>query len=431
MIADNLSIQKGNLLFAGQEVARLAKEYGTPLYLMDEERTRRNCRTYREAMTASFGENALPLYASKAASFKDIYRIVAEEGLGVDVVSAGEFYTAMQAGFPMEKAYFHGNSKTDQAIRFTVENGIGYIVADNYEELDAIQRIATELGKKQKILLRLTPGIDTHTYEAVNTGKVDSKFGVAIETGQAAEMVGYVLKLEALELKGFHCHIGSQVFDSDTFLRGADIMLGFMAEMRQKYGYTAEILDLGGGYGVPYLESDPTIDIAANIAEVAKAVKTQCQALAYPLPGIRMEPGRSIVADAGLTVYTVQTQKTIPGYKTYISVDGGMADNPRYALYQSPYTIVAPEKMEEKADLICTVAGCCCESGDVLQENVVLPASLKRGDLLAVLTTGAYNYSMASNYNRTPRPPLVMLKNGASRVAVERESLEDLLKNDR
>ena len=431
MIADNLTVQNGQLHFAGQEVARLAKEYGTPLYLMDEERIRRNCRTYREAMTASFGETALPLYASKAASFKEIYRIVAEEGLGIDVVSAGEFYTAMQAGFPMEKAYFHGNSKTDDAIRYTVENGVGYIVADNYEELDAIQRIAAELGKRQKILLRLTPGIDTHTYEAVNTGKVDSKFGVAIETGQAEEMVHYALGLDSVELAGFHCHIGSQVFDSDTFLRGADIMLTFMAEIKEKYGYTAGILDLGGGYGVPYLEDDPTIDIAANIAEVAKAVKAQCKALAYPLPAIRMEPGRSIVADAGLTLYTVQTQKTIPGYKTYISVDGGMADNPRYALYQSPYTIVAPEKMEEEKDLICTVAGCCCESGDVLQEKVALPSSLKRGDLLAVLTTGAYNYSMASNYNRIPRPPVVMLRDGESRIAVERESLEDLLKNDR
>ncbi len=431
MIADNLSIKNGQLLFAGQEVSRLAKEYGTPLYLMDEERIRRNCRTYREALKASFGENALPLYASKAASFKDIYRIVAQEGLGIDVVSAGEFYTAMNAGFPMEKAYFHGNSKTDDEIRFTLSKGVGYIVADNYEELDAIQRIAAELGITQKILLRLTPGIDTHTYEAVNTGKVDSKFGVAIETGQAAEMVAYVLTLKNVALKGFHCHIGSQVFDSDTFLRGADIMLTFMDKMRQQCGYTAEILDLGGGYGVPYLESDPTIDIAANIAEVAKAVKAQCQTLHYPLPAIRMEPGRSIVADAGLTVYTVQTQKKIPGYKTYISVNGGMADNPRYALYQSPYTIVAPEKMNEDKDLRCTVAGCCCESGDVLQENVALPSSLKRGDLLAVLTTGAYNYSMASNYNRIPRPPVVMLQNGESRIAVERESLEDLLKNDR
>ena len=280
------------------------------------------------------------------------------------------------------------------------------------------------------MLLRLTPGIDTHTYEAINTGKVDSKFGSAIETGQAESITKLALSLPNIDLVGFHCHVGSQVFDSDTFFRSAEIMLDYIADIKSKYGYTARQLDLGGGYGVRYLESDPTIDIAANIHEVAKAVKAKCTALNLPLPAMRLEPGRSIVADAGLTLYTVGTIKKIPGYKNYVSVDGGMSDNPRFALYGADYTVLAAEKLNEEKDMICSVVGRCCESGDIIQENVSLPSSIARGDVLAVLTTGAYNYSMASNYNRIPRLPIVMLQGGKSRVVVQRETLEDIIRND-
>ncbi len=431
MICKNLSVSPdGRLLFGGQDAAALLRQYGSPLYLMDEDRIRENCQTYYNAMKAAFGEAALPLYASKAASFMELYRIVASEGLGVDVVSMGEIYTAAKAGFPMEKAYFHSNNKTDEDIAFAIDHGIGYFVADNEDEVLAVDRIAGDRGICQKLLLRLTPGIDTHTYEAVNTGKVDSKFGSAIETGQAEAITKLALSCKNIDLMGFHCHVGSQVFDSDTFLRSADIMLAFIADIRAKTGYTAKELDLGGGYGVRYLESDPTIDIAANIHEVAAFVKEKCAACNLPLPAIRMEPGRSIVADAGLTLYTVGTIKNIPGYKTYVSVDGGMSDNPRYALYESPYTVAAAEKMNDPCAMVCDLVGRCCESGDIIQPEVRLPADLKRGDILAVLTTGAYNYSMASNYNRIPRLPVVMLKEGQSRIVVRRESLDDIIRND-
>lgn len=430
MICNNLSVTDGRLFFAGQDAAALLRRYGSPLYLMDEDRIRLNCKTYYDAMKEAFGEEALPLYASKAASFKEIYRIVNGEGLGIDVVSMGEIYTAYEAGFPMEKAYFHSNNKTDEDIAFAIEHGIGYFVVDNEDELTAIDRIAAEKGIRQSILLRLTPGIDTHTYEAINTGKVDSKFGSAIETGQAEAITKLALSLPHIDPAGFHCHVGSQVFGSDTFFRSAEIMLDYMADIKKKYGYTARQLDLGGGYGVRYLETDPTIDIAANIREVAKAVKAKCAALDLPLPAMRLEPGRSIVADAGLTLYTVGTIKKIPGYKNYVSVDGGMSDNPRFALYGADYTVLAAEKLNENADFVCSVVGRCCESGDIIQENVSLPASIARGDVLAVLTTGAYNYSMASNYNRIPRLPIVMLKGGKSRIVVQRETLADLIRND-
>lgn len=432
MICNNLTVnEQGHLCLGGQDTVKLAEKYGTPLYLLDEDRIRERCRTYMNAMKEAFGEASLPLYASKAASFKQIYRIMKEEGMGIDVVSSGEICTAVSVGFPMERAYFHSNNKTDADIDYAMENGIGYFVVDNREELDAIEHFANARGTVQKVLLRLTPGIDPHTYAAVATGKVDSKFGSAIETGQADEITAYALSLPHVKLSGYHCHIGSQVFDSDTFLRAAAIMLGFANQMREKYNLVIDELDLGGGYGVRYTENDPEIDIAANIKEVAKAIKEQCKALDYPMPAIRLEPGRSIVADAGMTLYTVGTVKQIPGYKNYVSVDGGMTDNPRFALYGSSYTVLLANRANDQSTPFkCSVVGRCCESGDILQENVTLPANTARGDILAVLTTGAYNYSMSSNYNRIPKPPVVMLKNGESYVAVKRETYEDVCRND-
>ena len=428
MICDNLTSVNGVLHFAGRDTLSLAKEFGTPLYVMDEERIRANCRTYLSAMRESFGEDALPLYAGKAASFTALIRIIKEEGLGLDVVSAGEIATAVKAEFPLENAYFHSNNKTDADIAYAMDCGVGYFVADNMEEVDAVNRIAGEKGIRQKMLLRLTPGIDPHTYAAVATGNVDSKFGSAIETGQAMKITAYTLGRKNIDLEGFHCHVGSQVFDSDVYLRAAEIMLSFMADMQLRFGYTARILDLGGGYGVRYTETDPVLDIPSNIASVAAFVKEQCERLALPLPAIRMEPGRSIVADAGLTLYTAGTVKQIPGYKNYVSVDGGMTDNPRFALYGSSYTVLNAGKLEEPRTFPCSLVGRCCESGDILQENVMMPESVGRGDTIAVLTTGAYNYSMASNYNRIPRPCVVLVsRNGAeASVAVRRETPEDV-----
>lgn len=429
MLADNIQTRDGTLYFAGHNTVQLAQKYGTPLYLMDETRIRENCRMYLRAFRRHFGENARPLYASKAASFKRMYEIMRSEGMGVDVVSAGEIHTAALAGFPMEQAYFHGNNKTDAEIQYAIEQGVGYFVADNHEELDAINRIAGALGKQQRVLLRLTPGIDPHTYEAVATGKVDSKFGAAIETGQAEALFQCARALPNVTLVGFHCHVGSQVFDEDVFERAGQIMLEFVALLRNRYGFATQQLDLGGGYGVRYCESDKQVDIEQRIGEVASSLKASAAALGIPLPTILMEPGRSIVADAGMTLYTVGTVKRIPGYKNYVSVDGGMTDNPRYALYGSAYTVYAAGRMDEPAVLHCDVVGRCCESGDIIQPKVALP-DVRRGDLLAVCTTGAYNYSMASNYNRVARPPVVMLTPERDTIAVRRETLEQLTEND-
>ena len=431
MICENLSVSStGHLLFGGHDTVELIQKYGSPLYVMDEERIRHNARVYLDAMKAHFGGNSRPLFASKAASFKQIYRIIGSEGMGTDVVSSGEIYTAKAAGFDLSLAYFHGNNKTDFDIDYAMENGVGCIVADNFEEIDAIDRIAASRGTKQKILLRLTPGIDPHTYEAVATGKVDSKFGSAIETGAAEEITKYALSKNNIDLFGFHCHVGSQVFDSEVYLAASEIMLSFVAKMQKDCGFVTRELNVGGGYGVRYTENDPVIDIAANIEQVALEMKKICSRLGITLPTILMEPGRSIVADAGLTLYTVGSVKEIKGYKNYVSVDGGMPDNPRYALYGSAYTVEIANRMNEPKDFVCSVVGRCCECGDILQENVKLPASVERGDILAVLTTGAYNYSMASNYNRIPRLPIIMVTKDTSYVAVGRETFEDLVKNE-
>ena len=303
---------------------------------------------------------------------------------------------------------------------------------DSIFELDAVQAEAEKRGIVQNVLLRLTPGIDPHTYEAVATGKVDSKFGVAIETGQAEVFVASAAMCSNLNVRGYHCHVGSQVFDEEgsVYTDAAKIMLEFMAEMNEKYFLEADLLNMGGGYGVRYVESDPYVDIPANIRKVADFVKNLAAELNVPAPKILMEPGRSIVADAGMTLYTVGTVKKIPGYKNYVSVDGGMTDNPRYALYGSQYTVLPANRMDEEKDFICDVVGRCCESGDIIQPGVAMPQP-ERGDILAVCTTGAYNYSMASNYNRIPRPAVVMLRGGESYVAVKRESYADLLANDR
>ncbi len=428
MICNNIGIENGHLTFAGRDVCSLAKEYGTPLYIMDEEKIREKIGIYREALKEYF-DDAQVLYASKACSFKKMYEILNAEGSGFDVVSSGEIFTALKAGISLENVYFHSNNKTDADIEFAIDNKMGYFVVDNVEEVDAIEKIAGEKGVKQKILLRLTPGIDPHTYEAVNTGKVDSKFGTAIETGQAKEIVGHTLKCENIELMGFHCHIGSQVFDSDTFLRGSEIMLDFIKEMKDVYGFEAKQLDLGGGYGVPYTDADPSIDIRENIKTVSIFIKEKCNALGINVPKILMEPGRSIVADAGMTLYTCGTVKKITGYKNYVSIDGGMTDNPRFALYGSKYTVINAGKAEEEKTFKASVVGRCCESGDIIQEDVMLPET-ERGDIIAVCTTGAYNYSMASNYNRICRPAILMLAKDKEYIAVKRESLEDIVRND-
>lgn len=392
MICDNLTVSKDgtHLQFAGVDTVKMAEKYDTPLYLMDEMKIRQKCRIYQTALKENFGARAEALFASKACAFKRLYQIIDEEGLGIDVVSCGEIYTASIAGFDLKKAYFHSNNKTNADIKYAIEKGIGYFVADNIEEVNAIEREAARRNITQDILLRLTPGIDTHTYEAVATGKVDSKFGSAIETGQADEITRQTLQKEHINLVGFHCHLGSQIFDEDVFERGAEVMLRFIASVRDKYGYTAAQLDLGGGYGVRYTEDDPELDIAIKIREVADRVKKICAELSLEVPEIRMEPGRSLVGDAGMTA----------------------------------------NKMDEPCSFKASLVGRCCESGDIIQENVMFPESIMRNDIVAVLTTGAYNYSMASNYNKVARPPVVMLADGKDYLAVRRETFEDMAERD-
>ena len=427
MLHDNLSVsQDGHLFLNGADTVSLAKKYGTPLYLLDEDRIRAHCRTYIRAMKTYFGEDAQPLFASKALSFTGIYRLCTEEGMAVDVVSPGELFIALHAGFDPKNIYFHGNAKTEDDLRYAMDAGVGCIVVDNETELLRVSAYAVEKGKTQEILLRLTPGIDPHTFDAVNTGKVDSKFGSAIATGQAEALFLRAKDLPGVELLGFHCHIGSQIFDEKPFCDAADLMMTFLASLREKYGYTAKVLDLGGGIGVRYVEDDPYIDIEDTLRLVGSHIRSVCESLNFPMPRVLMEPGRSLVADAGVTVYTVQNVKMIPGFKSYAAIDGGMTDNPRYALYRSRYTVLLANRADETADFTCTVAGRCCESGDLIGENMLLPKP-EVGDTLAVLVTGAYNYAMSSNYNAIPRPPIVMISGGKDTLAVRRETYEDLV----
>lgn len=430
MICDNIAInQKGHLTFAGMDTIDLAQKYGTPLYLMDENKIREHIREYKTAFSRFFPEGSCPEFASKALSCKQIYRILAEENMNIDLVSCGELYTAASIGFPMEHCFFHGNNKSDSDIAFAIDNGIGYFVVDSEDELLALNEIAREKGITQKILLRITPGIDTHTHQKISTGTVDSKFGIAISTGQAKEAVKLLLSLSNINLCGFHCHIGSQIFESEPFTTASELMLAFIAEVERDLGYKAEILNLGGGFGVRYLEEHPHISLTEKIEEIANILEKQCKALNIDVPKIAMEPGRSIVADAGMTLYTIGSVKEITGYKNYVSVDGGMTDNPRYTLYESPYTVMLASRANAQKDFCATIAGRCCESGDILQENVMLPKP-RRNEILAVLTTGAYNYSMASNYNRVPRPPIVMINDKGDYVAVKRETFEDVVSLD-
>ncbi len=430
MLHDNYTVgENGHLFVGGCDTVSLAGKYGTPLYVIDEDKVRRSMRKFREIMQKYFPAGSRVLYASKALSYVDIYRVAASEGLGADVVSSGEIYTALKGGLPGSAMYFHGNNKTDEDIEYALGAGVGTFVADCREELEYLDAAARRIGKKQDVLLRITPGIDPHTHKKVVTGSVDSKFGTPIETGQAYELVRFALGLKNITLRGFHSHIGSQIFDSGPFSDAAEIMMRFIADLSGKLGYTAEYLNLGGGYGVTYTEDRADLDADRVLREISEKLTGLAGDFGIEVPKIIIEPGRALVAAAGVTLYTVGSVKNIPGYRTYVSIDGGMPDNPRYALYQSDYTALIASKAAEPASQRVTIAGRCCESGDLIQENAPLQ-SCKRGDILAVLVTGAYNYSMASNYNRIPRPAMVSVSGGRDRLVVRRESFEDLVRNE-
>lgn len=429
-VSKNLSVNGENHLVIGKnDTVSLAKEFGTPLYVMDEDLIRENCRTYKNAMDKYYDGKGLVLYANKAFCSLFTCRIAAEEGLGLDVVSGGELYTAIKADFPMEKICFHGNNKTADELEMAVSNNVGHIIVDNKYELELLDKIAAKYGKVQKIMFRIKPGIDAHTHSFVQTGQIDSKFGVALENGEAFEIIEKASKLENVKVTGVHCHIGSQIFEIAPFLKAAEVMMNFVGDLKDKLGLTIDELNLGGGYGIMYTEKDDPIEYDDYIKHVSEVVKQVAEKRGVKQPFIYMEPGRSIVASAGLTLYTVGGVKDIKNVRKYISVDGGMADNPRYIMYESEYTAVVANNANAKACEKVTIAGKCCESGDILLKDAMMP-EIKVGDTLAVLATGAYNYSMASNYNRIPRPAVVAVKSGEARVVIKRESYEDLIRND-
>lgn len=429
-VCESLKVNpNGNLEIGGCDCVALAQKYGTPLYVMDEELIRKNCKTYKNSIEKHYDGNGLVLYASKAFSCKAIYRIVKEEGLGIDVVSGGELYTALSVGFPVEKIYFHGNNKTADELCMALENDIGRIVVDNIYELELLDRLAREYGKRPKILFRIKPGIDAHTHSFIRTGQIDSKFGVALETGEAREIIARALKLAHVEVVGVHCHIGSQIFDSEPFQLAAERLADFIASIRDEFGITLRELNLGGGYGIKYLSNDQPISYDCYIEKVSAEIKRIASEKGVELPFVLMEPGRSIVGEAGITLYTVGAVKDIPGVRKYVSVDGGMGDNPRYALYQAEYEAAVANRPAGEPHELVTVVGKYCESGDILIKDIMLPR-VQPGDTLAVLSTGAYNYSMASNYNRMPRPAVVMVNQGKDTLIIRRESYEDLLRND-
>ena len=421
--------ENGELILGGVGVKTLAAQYGTPLYVMDENVIRSNMRAFKSSMDKYYGGKGLVCYASKAFSCKEIYRIAKEEGIGADVVSIGEMYTAKSVGFPMDQVCFHGNNKTRRELEAALDWGVTRIVVDNLTELHTLSALAKEKGIIAEILLRIKPGIDAHTHNFIRTGQIDSKFGLALETGEAMEGVKEALAAESITLRGLHCHIGSQIFSVDPFVHAAEVMMGFLGQIKAETGVELPELNLGGGFGILYTDEDEPVPFGDYMELVSRAVKASAEKLGLSQPFVLIEPGRSIVGEAGTTLYTIGSVKEIPDIRTYVSIDGGMGDNPRYILYQAKYDMILANRVNEPATETVTVAGRCCESGDLLGENVPL-APAKPGDLLAVFATGAYNYSMASRYNRVGIPPVVMVKDGASRVIVRGESLEDLVRND-
>lgn len=419
---------KGHLEIGGCDAVELAEQYGTPLYVMDETLIRKNCRAYVDTFRASVPD-ALVTYASKVFSTRAMCCLVQQEGMGLDVVSGGELHTALSVGFPAEKIFFHGNNKSRDELEMALQAGVGTIVADNFYELDLLNGLAGTHSKKANVILRLSPGIDAHTHHYIKTGTVDSKFGFVISNGQAMQAVVRAEELPNLILQGIHCHIGSQIFDLTSFREAADVMVAFLAEVKGRIGRELPVLNLGGGLGIYYSEGDSPQDITLFAQRLVAAVKDAVTRYGLALPRLIVEPGRSIVGEAGTTLYRIGSVKEIPGVRTYVAVDGGMTDNPRPALYQAKYEAALANRMNEKNTDVVSIAGKCCESGDMLIWDVELPA-VKSDDILAVSSTGAYNYSMASNYNRNTRPAVVFVADGKAEIVVRRETLDDLIRCD-
>ncbi len=425
----NLPVCENHLLIDSIDAVTLAKEYGTPLYVMEENKIRKAMRDYKTSVDKYYDGKGLVCYASKAFSCKEIYRIANAEGLGIDVVSEGELFTALSVNFPAEKICFHGNNKSPRELLMALSSGVGRIVVDNLSELELLNDLAKKEGKKANILFRIKPGVDAHTHSFIMTGQIDSKFGFALETGEAMDAVKKALTYDNINLLGLHCHIGSQIFDTEPFVTTANVMMKFLSDIKKETGFTVKDLNLGGGFGIRYTDEDTPIPYENYMEKVSITIKEKAEEYSLPCPFIIIEPGRSIVGEAGTTLYTVGSVKTIPNIRTYVSVDGGMYENPRVALYQAEYDMVLANRVNDTVDGEFTIAGKCCESGDLLGENIKLPTPKVR-DTLAVFSTGAYHYSMASHYNRNLTPPVIMVKDGKSRIIVKGEQLEELIRND-
>lgn len=421
--------ESGHLAIGGVDTVELAQQYGTPLCVFDEDLIRSHCEQFKSSIDRYYHGAGLVCYASKAFCCKEMLRIVNDENCGADIVSIGELYTAMSVDFPAEKICYHGNNKTAEELNLALDYGVGRIVVDNLNELNLLNELAAAKGKTATVLLRITPGIDAHTHSFIQTGQIDSKFGMTIEFGAAMEGVKTALALPNINLDGVHCHIGSQIFDIDPFEHAAEVMLNFIADIKKECGYEINTMNLGGGFGIMYVPSDDPVAYDLYMKRVSDVVKAKAEELNVKLPFIIIEPGRSIVAPAGITLYTVGGVKEIPGVRKYVSIDGGMTDNIRYALYESEYDFVIANKADKPKDDVVTVAGRCCESGDLLGKDLPLQKA-EVGDTLAVCATGAYNYSMANHYNRVRKPAVVMVKGGESRVVIRRETLEDIVSCD-
>ncbi|MBC2575417.1 diaminopimelate decarboxylase [Peptostreptococcus canis] len=417
----------GNLIIGGVSCINLVNDYSTPLFVYDEQLIRQQCRRFKETLSKS-GTNFHISYASKAFICKEMVKIIKEEGMGLDVVSIGELYNALAADFPADRIHFHGNNKTEEEIVYALENNIGCFVIDSMDEVDKLEKNLRKLDKKTKCLLRVTPGIEAHTHEFITTGNTDSKFGLNIDNKQAEKAIIKILESRYLEIIGVHFHIGSQIFGVDGTIVAMEKIFKWLSELEKSILFKAKVVNIGGGFGIRYTNEDISYPIEDSLKKIINSLKSLSSKYNVQMPQLWLEPGRSIVGEAGYTLYKVGTKKEIPHVRNYVSVDGGMSDHIRTALYGAKYEVAIANKMNKNTDYLATIAGKCCESGDIIAKDVYI-ANPEIGDILVVSCTGAYHYSMASNYNQMTKPAVVFVENGNSKLVIKRESLHDLIRN--
>lgn len=417
---------KGHLEIGGCDTVDLAKEFGTPVIIYDEEFIRRQCRIYQSTLSKLQIKHKIS-YASKAFSSIAMIQLIHEEGLSLDIVSGGELYTALAAGFPPERIQFHGNNKSREEITMALDANIGTFVVDNFYEIELLKELCEQKQKKVKILLRITPGVHASTHKFIQTGQEDSKFGFDIASGQALKAIQLAQTIPFLNILGLHIHIGSQIFDADGFCAAIEKVATFIESLKMEI--PMQVLNVGGGFGIRYTRDDSPMSIEMILKEIVEQVKLEFTKREIPIPEIWFEPGRSIVGEAGTTLYTIGSIKEIPGVRSYLAVDGGMSDNIRPALYQARYEAMLANRGLEVGEKTYSIAGKLCESGDMLIWDICLPIT-NHGDLLAVSSTGAYGYAMASNYNRVTRPAVLFVRDGSAEVIIQRESYADLIRND-